>query len=90
MIMGYAAISTLITDMVIGVNVQLFNGSAGAQNEGVVADLTAGIFIFILLICISSFVLSVSIQSCLFSLINYFSFFAGDYRQTDIQISACH
>jgi hypothetical protein len=55
----------LIVAMIIGFTVISLTDD-DAQMKGVVAGLTAGIFIFILLICIAAFVLSVSIQSCLF------------------------
>jgi hypothetical protein len=74
----------LVFVMIMGVNVINYAALGDGQMKDLLVDATAGIFIFILLICIAAFVLSVSILFCLFLLIIYFSSFAGDHHKTYI------
>ncbi len=75
--------------MGIGITIFLFEiiqnsiaislAAGDTETIGLILGVGAGVFIFIILICSAAFVLSVSIQSCLFPLIRYFSSFTGDY-----------
>jgi hypothetical protein len=63
----------LLFALIVGVSVTNHVAHGGYQIQGLVAGITAGIIVFIIIIGIAAFVLSVSIQSCLFLLIIYFS-----------------
>jgi hypothetical protein len=63
----------LFLAIIVGVSVTNHASDWDPHIKGLIADITAGIIIFMIIICIAAFVLSVSIQSCLFLLIIYFS-----------------
>jgi hypothetical protein len=70
--------------MITGVSVINYAAVGDGQMKDLLVGATAGSFIFIIIICFAAFVLSVSILSCLFLLIIYFSSFAGDHHKTYI------
>jgi hypothetical protein len=74
----------LVFVMIMGVSVINYAAVGNGQMKDLLVGATEGIFIFTIIIYIAAFVLSVSILSCLFLLIIYFSSFAGDHRQTYI------
>jgi hypothetical protein len=63
----------LLLAIIIGVSVANHVADGGYYINGLIAGITAGIIIFLIIVGIAAFVLSVSIQSCLFLLIIYFS-----------------